>query len=73
MLMINKKIGLRVKIERIKRNLSQEKLAEIADIDRGTLSKIERGVISPTIATLYKLSIAFKIKLSELVDIDKLD
>ncbi len=71
--MINKKLGLKVKIERIKKNLSQEKLAELADIDRGTLSKIERGVISPTIATLYKLSTAFKIKISDLVDIDETD
>ncbi len=72
-LMITKKIGMKIKIERIKRNLTQEKLAELADIDRGTISKVERGIMSPTIATLEKIAIAFDMKLPDLVNIEKID
>lgn len=71
--MITKKIGMKIKIERIKRNLTQEKLAELADIDRGTISKVERGIMSPTIATLEKIAIAFDMKLPDLVNIEKID
>ena len=72
-LMITKKIGMKIKIERIKRNLTQEKLAELADIDRGTISKAGRGIMSPTIATLEKIAIAFDMKLPDLVNIEKID
>ena len=64
---------MKIKIERIKRNLTQEKLAELADIDRGTISKVERGIMSPTIATLEKIAIAFDMKLPDLVNIEKID
>lgn len=71
--MITKKMGLKIKIERIKRNLTQEQLAELADIDRGTISKVERGIMSPTIATLEKIANAFKMKLQDLVNLEKID
>ena len=52
--MINKKICLKIKTERIKRNLSQEQLAELANLNRNTIGKIEREEVSPTIETLKK-------------------
>lgn len=54
--MINKKICLKIKTERIKRNLSQEQLAELANLNRNTIGKIEREAVSPTIETVEKKS-----------------
>lgn len=70
---INNKICLKVKFERLKRNLSQEELAFEAGLNRNTIGKIERGEVSPTIETLEKLADAFGIEFLELVDVSKVD
>ena len=70
---INKKIGIRIKIERFNRKISQEKLAEKSGLNRTTIGYIERGEISPTIETLYKISEALDIALHDLVDITKIN
>ena len=68
----NTKICLRIKFERIKRNLSQEQLAELADLNRNTIGNIERGIASPTVDTLEKLSKAFNISVIDLIDISNI-
>lgn len=40
---------------RLQQKLSQEKLAELADLDRTYISQIERGLKSPSISTLIAL------------------
>ncbi len=70
---INNKICLKVKFERLKRNLSQEELAFQANLNKNTIGKIERGEVSPTIETLEKLAEAFGIEFLELVDVSKVD
>ena len=69
----NKKIGLKIKFERQKNNMSQETLAVLSDISTTGLGNIERGTNSPTIETLDKIAHALNISLSELVDITKVD
>ncbi|MCC6180752.1 MAG: helix-turn-helix transcriptional regulator [Bacteroidia bacterium] len=56
----------------IRRNkkFSQEKLAFAADIDLGTLSKLERGLLNLSIYNAYKLSKALSIKHSELFEFE---
>lgn len=56
----------------IRRNkkISQEQLAFLAEIDLGTLSKLERGVLNISIYNTYKLSKALNIKYSELFDFE---
>lgn len=66
---LNSKICLRIKFERIKRNLSQEQLAELSDLNRNTIGNIERGIASPTVDTLEKLANAFGMNVLELMDI----
>jgi len=57
-----------IKKLRIKKGLSQEKLARLADISTGTLVKIEAGVAKePTITTIIKIADALGIGLDELV------
>ena len=57
---LSKKFGIRIKFERIKRNWSQEKLAEEAGIGRTTLTNIERNLSSTTLDVVEKLAKAFK-------------
>lgn len=71
--MINKKICLKIKIERIKRNLSQEQLAELANLNRNTIGKIEREEVSPTIETVEKITEAFNMTFLELVNVEKVE
>ena len=49
------------------KNISQEVLSGLADIGRTHLSAIERGERKPTLETLYRISLALDIKMSEIV------
>lgn len=70
---INRKIGIRIRVARLDKKISQEKLAEFADLNKNTVGSIERGEISPTIETLYKISEALDIELHDLVDVTKIN
>lgn len=52
---------------RKKKGLSQEVLSGLADIGRTHLSAIERGERKPTLETLYRLSCALNVKMSDIV------
>jgi transcriptional regulator with XRE-family HTH domain len=51
---------------RAERGLSQDKLAESADLDRTYLSGIERGVRNPGIKAVLKLTWALGVGIDEL-------
>lgn len=70
---INIKIGIKIRLERTKRGLSQEKLAELAGMNKNSIGAIESGVSSPSIDTIAKLADAFGLQFNELVDISKVD
>lgn len=70
---LNTKICLKIKLERMKRNLSQEQLAEMADLSRITIGKIERAEVSPTIESLEKIANAFGMDFAQLIDISKVE
>ena len=42
-------LGINIKSERLRRDISQEKLAELTNISRNSISLIETGKINPTI------------------------
>ncbi len=54
-------------------NFSQEKLAELSDLNKNSISTIELGKSSPTIETLDRIAKALNIELKELVDVSKID
>lgn len=59
-------------IRRVK-NLTQEQLALMAEVDRTYVSQIERGVGNPSLLVLYKLANIFEITADQLlVDPDTL-
>ena len=70
---ISAKIGLKIVLERTKRKLSQEKLAELSDLSKNSLGAIERGTSSPSIDTLDRIAAALNIELSELVKVKSVD
>lgn len=70
---INKKMGLKVKLERIRMGISQEKLAEKANLSKNSVGAIERGESSPTIETLDRLAKAFNIQLHELTNVSQMN
>lgn len=61
------KLGQKIKYERIKRNLSQEALAELADLSVHGLSNIETGKTDIRYTNLLQIANAFKMNLSELL------
>jgi len=61
-------IAKKLKTHRLKRGLSQDKLAKLADVTYTTLVKIESGANdNPTIKTLKKISDALDIKVDNLL------
>lgn len=52
---------------RNKKGLSQEVLSGLADIGRTHLSAIERGERKPTLETLFRISNALGVKMSDIV------
>lgn len=71
--MTGRKVALKIKFERMKKNLSQEELALSAGLSRNSIWKIETGKVSPTIETLDKIARALEIDFSTLTDISKVE
>ena len=51
-----KNLGINIKSERLRRNLSQERLAELTNISRNSVSLIETGKINPTILKVIDIA-----------------
>ena len=60
------KFGKNVRRHREAAGLSQEALAEKADLDRTYVSGIERGVRNPTILSAARVASALRVPLSDL-------
>ncbi len=61
-------IGLRIRMLREQRGLSQRELARLSDLSSNTLSLIERSKTSPTASTLQKLAAALGVSVSALFE-----
>lgn len=61
-------LGTRLRELRRERNLSQRDLAERANLSPNAISLIERGEISPSVATLQRLAGALSVKMSYFFD-----
>jgi len=60
-------LGEAVRARRKEAGLSQEKLAEKADLSTVFISRIERGVESPTVSNLCKITRALRVAVRDLV------
>jgi transcriptional regulator with XRE-family HTH domain len=61
-------LGEAVRAKRKEAGLSQEKLAEKADLSTVFISRIERGRESPTVDNLVKIARALGVRVRDLVD-----
>lgn len=64
-----KKFGENIRVLRVKHNLSQVALSNIADIPTNQIGRIERGEVNTTISTILALADAFGVSPKELFDI----
>ncbi len=61
-----KKLGQKIRIERQKRKMSQEKLAELADLNRNFVGMIERGETNLTVKKLENIANVFDMDIKDL-------
>ena len=60
-------LGEAVRANRKEAGFSQEKLAEKADLSTVFISRVERGVESPTVDNLLKIAKALRVRVRDLV------
>jgi len=61
------KLAIKLRQLRIKENISQEKLAYLAKVDRTLISKIERSIANPSLETLVKISECLNVSVDHLL------
>lgn len=61
-------LGKRIRKLRDDRGWSQEHLASLLNVEQTYISRIERGVRSPTVPKLYHIAKAFDLSISELFE-----
>lgn len=61
-------LGKKIKKCRVKKNFTQLELAVLCDIEKGHLSRIERGRTNPTLITLFKLAEKLELDFMDLFD-----
>ena len=62
------RIGKKIVSIREKKKISQAELSLRADLDDGSLRRIESGRTNPTIKTLHIIAEALEVKISDLID-----
>ena len=62
-----KELAKNIRIERARLNISQLKLAEMADVSLDTINMIERAVGNPKLCTVIAIANALKVDLNTLI------
>ncbi len=62
-----------IKVERAKRNLTQEELSEKLGVSRQSVNAIETGKFVPSTVLALKLARFFKISVNDLFELEKTD
>jgi len=63
---LTEKLGQKIRVERMKRKMSQEKLAELSELNRNFIGMVERGESNITVKNLENISRAFGMDIKEL-------
>jgi transcriptional regulator with XRE-family HTH domain len=63
---MRKLVGGNVKRLRLRKGLTQEKLAEVSGFSQQYISGLEQGQHNPTVVTVYELSVALGVNFLEL-------
>lgn len=62
-----KELANNMRVERARLNISQLKLAEMADVSLDTINMIERGVGNPKLCTVISIAKALNVDLNTLI------
>ncbi len=62
-----KALGSRIRFLRLERGLSQTALADLIDMEKPNMNRLERGGTNPTLLTLRKISTALGITVEHLL------
>jgi transcriptional regulator with XRE-family HTH domain len=65
--MLTNLAGIRIRAIRAKRNLTQQQLADLADIPRATLASVERDDANPSLAVVHKIATALGVRIDDLI------
>lgn len=65
---LRERIALNMKIERVKKGFTQEKLAELSEVSTKHITKIEKGKVTPSIYLVYKIAKALEVTIDTLTD-----
>jgi len=65
---IKKAFGKKLRSLRLSKNLSQEKVAELADLDRTYISSVELGKRNISIVNICRLASALQVEIKVLFD-----
>jgi len=68
---LNETVSFNIRILRLKRRMSQEKLADLMGVNRNYVGMIERGESSPTVSILEKAAKALDVEPAELMREEK--
>lgn len=69
--MTNQELGENIRKIRELKGLSQQNLADEINMDQKTISRIEKGELSPKFETLVGISKAFSVNLSQLLSFNE--
>ena len=61
-------LGNKIRLERMKLDISQEELAELSGVSVRTISDIERGITDIRYTNLFQIASAFKLSLSDFLN-----
>ena len=64
---LRQRIGLNMRIERVRRGYTQERLAELAEVSTKHITKIENSKATPSIYLMYKIAKALDVSIDTLV------
>jgi transcriptional regulator with XRE-family HTH domain len=65
-----REVGMLIAQQRKRNKLTQAQLAELMDLEKETISRIETGVISPTLGRLAQLAKLLDCEISDFLQID---
>ena len=67
--MISNLVGNKIREIRAKRKMTQQQLADRAEIPRATLASMERDDSNPSLAAVYKVAVALDISIDDLLSV----
>ena len=63
----NKTLGFNIKIERLRKRLTQFTLAELVNVSESTISLVERGQQTPSIFLVYEIAKVLNVDINVLL------